>query len=319
MAMSHRRRFQTLGLATIFAVYFLILVGGIVRASGSGMGCPDWPRCFGRWVPPTDASQLPDNVQELYGEHGQNEPFNALKTWTEYVNRLVGVAIGFSIFLLLLASLPFWRVDRALVWWSLAAFLLVGFQGWLGSVVVSTNLAPWIVTLHMLLALLIVAILIYVVVRSHRGELEGVPLIHRRSLFFILVAALALSLVQVLIGTQVREQVDEVALRGALRGDWISELGTLLLVHRSFSLLVLAAVVLLWLAIRRASEAREGDRLRLLGDLLLVAVAIEIAAGALLYYLAMPALLQPVHLLFGSVLVGLELAIAVLYRQRRSS
>ena len=77
----------------------LILAGGIVRATGSGMGCPDWPKCFGRWIPPTEFSQLPSNYREIYGAKLKGEvEFNAVKTWIEYANRLLGVLVGFFVF-----------------------------------------------------------------------------------------------------------------------------------------------------------------------------------------------------------------------------
>ncbi|HEX4914405.1 MAG TPA: COX15/CtaA family protein, partial [Vicinamibacterales bacterium] len=81
--------FQRLALWTTAATYFLILVGGLVRASGAGLGCPDWPRCFGSWIPPASAAALPPQFDI--------SQFNPTLMWTEYLNRLLGVIVGLLI------------------------------------------------------------------------------------------------------------------------------------------------------------------------------------------------------------------------------
>lgn len=315
------RRFRVLASVTVAAVYVLILVGGIVRATGSGMGCPDWPKCFGRWVPPTDESQLPADYQETYAHRGYGEArFNVAQTWTEYLNRLLGVVIGFLIFATLLASLRFWRHDRAVTWLSLAAFLLVGFQGWLGSVVVSTNLAPWMVTVHMIVALVIVALLLYALVRSQREELPLVRVERDAALAWGLVVVLALSLVQIALGTQVREHVDELAALGLERQQWVGALGNAYLLHRGLALVVVTANFwLLWRVARVGALSSEAGALRRWALAIPVLVLAEGAVGALLSWLAIPAVLQPIHLLLASLLAGAQLALAFAYRYATTS
>ncbi|MCA1587043.1 MAG: COX15/CtaA family protein, partial [Acidobacteria bacterium] len=162
--------FQRLALATTGITYFLILVGGLVRASGAGLGCPDWPRCFGTWIPPLSAASLPPEF-----DRGD---FNAALMWTEYLNRLLGVAVGLSI---LATTVSAWRHHRRephIVGPVAAALLLTGYQGWLGGRVVAHELAPWIVTAHLIVALIIVSLLLYATVASffaRRGVALAVP------------------------------------------------------------------------------------------------------------------------------------------------
>jgi cytochrome c oxidase assembly protein subunit 15 len=79
---------------TILLVILVIAAGSIVRSTQSGMGCPDWPTCYGLIVPPTSENQLPANYQQLYANEGiPAESFDALKTWIEYINRLIGALL----------------------------------------------------------------------------------------------------------------------------------------------------------------------------------------------------------------------------------
>ncbi|GAA4468540.1 COX15/CtaA family protein [Nibrella saemangeumensis] len=277
------------------------------------MGCPDWPKCFGQWIPPTDISQLPANYQEIYGHRGYaNTSFNVVKTWTEYLNRLLGVFTGFIIFLTFLASLRYRKLDPAVTAFSFLAFFLVGVQGWLGAVVVSSVLTPWIITLHMLLAIVIVGILLYVTARTYAVHIETGQVQNKAGLNRWLIISTLLLLLQVLLGTQVREAVDHI---GGQIGDlarrlWIENLGLSFYIHRSFSILVFSAQ-LYWL-IRFKRQGPASGLITTLANWVIVLLGVEIITGATMAYFAIPAFLQPVHLTLAIVALGIQFVLLLL-------
>ncbi len=273
--------FRKIGVITIFAVYFLILVGGIVRASGAGMGCPDWPTCFGQLIPPTDETQLPANYHEIYAQRGYaNTTFNPVKTWTEYTNRLTGVSIGILIILTVWSARIYLKSDKTVFYTALSVLLLVMFQGWLGSAVVASNLKPFMITLHMLLALFIVSLLIFAIARSQRDQLGLLNTQQLPARFgLVLKVAIGMTLVQVAMGTQVREAVDYIANQHSYidRQYWRDDFPLIFYVHRSFSSLILFTN--LWLAWKLQQATARGTLLQQLGLGLAGLVVTAILAG----------------------------------------
>jgi len=306
------RRFRRLGTLTIFAVYFVIVVGGIVRASGSGMGCPDWPTCFGQLIPPTSEAELPENYHEIYSVGYANTDFNVVKTWTEYLNRLTGVTIGFLIFLTLWASRVYLKTDKAVFYLSLSVFLLVGFQGWLGSVVVKTHLHPLMITAHMLLALFIVALLIYAIARSQNDSLRQIDISQLPSRFkTVLTVAMGLTLTQVAMGTQVREAVDLIAVHHNYidREYWRDSFPLIFYIHRSFSAIILFTN--LWLAWKVYQSVSKNNLLLRLSYSLVGLIITAILAGVSLDRLGMPPIAQPIHLLMANLIFGVQFFIFI--------
>lgn len=311
--------YRRLAMITLAAVYFLILVGASVRASGAGMGCPDWPTCFGSWIPPTSEAQLPANYQEIYAELGYADTrFNVVKTWTEYANRLVGVTIGLLIFITMLYSWPLRRFDRSIPMASVAAFLMVGFQGWLGARVVASNLQPGMITLHMLMALAIVAALIFALAQARRGIMAAQPVTSIDKRFAVwLYAVVAMTLLQVAMGTQVREMTDFIreSQGEELRSSWVEFMPWFFYVHRSFSALVLLAN--LWLAKLLVQSLGWQHTLTRLTLAMIAVIVLAVASGATLGHLGMPALVQPTHLLAATLLFGFQILIWMSYRHSR--
>ncbi len=303
---------------TVAAVYFLILVGATVRASGAGMGCPDWPTCFGRWIPPVSEAQLPDNYQQIYADRGYAQTrFNPVKTWTEYVNRLVGVTIGLLIFLTAFKAWSCRRHDRWIFPASLAAFFMVAFQGWLGARVVASNLMPGMITLHMVMALAIVATLLFALARARHNLGAARPAVGLDRRFApVLYVLIGMTIVQITMGTQVREMVDYLNnIQGEERSAWVSALPWVFYVHRSFSAVVLfTGLGLAWLTYRSLGWQHSLTRF---AAAMAATLAVAVITGAALGHLGMPALVQPAHLLLASLLFGLQFLLWLDYRHLR--
>jgi cytochrome c oxidase assembly protein subunit 15 len=330
--LASEKKFQLFNLLSVVALFVLILAGGVVRGTGAGMGCPDWPKCFGQYIPPVKEAQLPANYRTQYAEHQlkknrkfvklldalgytslsakikssttaksfQQEEFNVTKTWTEYINRLIGAITGFL--LLLTAAYSFYYYKKSIWITILSVFnlLLVAFQAWVGSIVVSTNLVPWIVTVHMLIALAILAISIYTLHKAKLiqvGKTVSPPLV---------VLALVLDIVQITIGTEVREKIDGYAnrLAGECRQEWVSNAGEILMNHKNLALLVIVINIILYIIIRK-NFVRSSIQQQLMSTSFII-IMLQIFAGVALSYLGLPPVAQVAHIVLASLLFGAQ-------------
>jgi cytochrome c oxidase assembly protein subunit 15 len=257
-------RFQKLAVAALVSVLVLMFVGAIVRVTGAGMGCPDWPKCWGCLIPPTsleevDFDKLPIERFRAKAERMGRDPsliteeslraeFNPRHVWTEFINRLCSLPVGFFSLATFIAA--FWQKDkRPLVFWlAFASLLVVLTNAWMGKMVVESGLKPGVLTTHLALAMGLLGLLAYC---SWRGTetpwrigMEPKPLRHSRLAVGVLLAVI---LFEGIIGAQVREMTDELAKfhDNAPRSTWIEELegSWKYLAHRSFSWVVLVAAI----------------------------------------------------------------------------
>jgi len=310
------------------SIYLVILAGSVVRMTGSGMGCPDWPKCFGQWIPPTSEAQLPGNYREDFAKkrsekidrfanlldkigfntdaktlrsdpslRQEEERFNAAKTWIEYVNRLLGFIAGNLILLVFLLSLLWFRKRPKIIILNGFTLLFLLFQAWFGSIVVATNLTPWTISLHMFFALVIVALQIMLIRLLEPGAPKQKTSLLQQLMLW---GAIALSFTQILLGTRVRQEVDALS-ADLMRQDWIENVGNSFELHRSFAILVMVFNGGLWLLRRK-----QGLSLKHV-NLLMGLIIAEALAGIILSYAGMPAALQPVHLMLATLMFGVQI------------
>ena len=335
MNTTYSRFFISLNWTTLVFIYLVVIAGSFVRISGAGMGCPDWPKCFGQYIPPTDEKVLPPDYKDIYAsKRGKKierfanfldkigfsdvavmlrndksllieQDFNAKKTWTEYINRLFGVVAGFGVLFIFIAVLRKYR-KRKLVTLATSNLIILVIQAWFGSIVVATNLVPWTITLHLFLALVIIVLQLLIVIEVSRKQRLGLETSSKIKVFVWVV--LIITFIQLFLGTQVRESIDFLVKQGYSRQYWVNHLGLPFFIHRSFSWLVLIGMgYLYWIN-------KKKDNLKILSTAFYVLI-LEIITGVLLAYADMPGLVQTTHLLFATILFGILFTAVIRFKR----
>lgn len=334
--------FKKIGLLTVASILFLIFVGGLVRITGSGMGCPDWPKCFGYYIPPTDISELtwmpqkefkkgqmiikekklwsakedlttaqqynPSNWVE-YTKHDY-ALFNPTHTYIEWVNRMVSVFVGLFMVLTVLSSFQYWKKQKSIVFLCIASFLLTLFQAWLGAKVVESNLDGLKISIHMLFALVVVGFVMIAVFKNHAAQ--GLDRLSSLRWFKVLAyGVMVLTLVQIFYGTQLREAVDEWKPKADANGfSWVSMVDDILASHKSLSAFVMAAMLVLYYMV--SSRLDKGNKVTQWIGVGLALAAIQIALGSVNVFFNMPAVSQVLHVTLAGLLIASQFYVAIL-------
>ncbi|KAB8155335.1 heme A synthase [Kordia sp. TARA_039_SRF] len=339
-----KKHFHTIAKVTLVLVYIVIIAGAVVRMTGSGMGCPDWPKCFGYYIPPTEEAQLqwqPNHFYEdgmviivdetlqvakedfttttafnaenweTYTKHDYAK-FNASHTWVEYINRLFGALAGLATLLLFVGSCWYWKERKIITILSFFTVAGMGFQAWLGKTVVDSNLAPFKITTHMMMALLIVAALLYIVhatstkLKAHKADTTFTKLLY---------ASIGLTVIQIVLGTQVRQFVDEqVKVVGeTAKSLWLATPELDFYIHRTFSIIVL--LVNIWLFYRFKKLNLGFTKVYWV----LVLLVLEILSGIAMYYFDFPFGTQTIHIVLATVLFGIQFYLILEARKARNN
>jgi cytochrome c oxidase assembly protein subunit 15 len=314
----------------LILVYLVIIAGALVRMTGSGMGCPDWPKCFGYYIPPTEISQLTWSTNKTF-EKGQviikdetllvakrNHKtgirfektnwekykkhdyaiFNVYHTWIEYLNRLAGALAGLVCLAMAIISFWYWKIDKKIILFSWLVVFMMGFQAWLGKTVVDSVLSPFKITIHMVVALLIVALILKVIKKCRVSKTISIT---NNKFYLFLWLSLFLTIIQIIMGTQVRQHIDNEVKNGVTASVlWLQNPTLLFYIHRSFSLIVLTLNGYLFLQNRRFKLGLSKI------NWVILLIGAEILTGIAMYYFDFPFASQPIHLVIASLLFGAQ-------------
>ena len=339
------RLFIKLAKLSLLFTYLIVLAGGFVRMTGSGMGCPDWPKCFGLLIPPTAESQISwkknvdyNNNQMLihndtlwvakekfssenifnrknwdpFKKHSYVH-FNVFHTWAEYINRCVGAITGLFVLLLFFFSL-YKKLSKYQILGSLTLLILFVLQAWIGGEVVFSVLNPFKITIHMFVALLIVSILFLLIHVSNNIDLNKFSDFNKKFKVFLIIT-LILSLIQIYFGTQVREFIDSLSSDKSI---WILQIqNSEIKIHQLFAGLVFLFNI--YLCVYIAGKHNSINEIPYELFFIFTTLIFLILSGIVMLNFHFPGLAQLVHLFSAFVLFGAQFSLLLKINFNRST
>ncbi len=333
--MQRNTYFKNYVVFVLITIFLVIIAGSVVRTTQSGMGCPDWPKCFGQYIPPTEMEQvlfqpkkdyskgqfiryndsLWSAVQKFksnqvfeyknwqhYNKHGYTK-IVIYQTWIEYINRLLGALLGIFVLVQAFWSFKYLRSKPAVLVLSILLVLLTGFQAWLGKTVVDSNLAEVKISIHLAGAIALCFLQIFILQILNPLRLHFIK--KNKILLTILFAA---SVVQFFMGVLVRQKIDVIAekFNFTSRATWLGEVGTIYYVHRSFSILLIVLAIYVW------KVALPSFRKKFIPILCILFA--QLCVGILFNYFSFPQVAQPIHLTLASIQLTLLLRLLLAKR-----
>lgn len=307
-------------------VFLVVLAGSVVRMTGSGMGCPDWPKCFGLLIPPTSEEQIKWSVGVEYlegtmvierdtlwvskedhlsfGEEFESsnwQPyskhnyavFNAAHTWIEYFNRLMGALSGIPIIILFILAIRSRRKIPIIL--TSATLASVLFVSWLGKLVVEGNLIPFSITIHTVSAVAILAFLLGLI-----QHLDGMKTMVGKATRNWILVSLLIAFMQLVLGTQVREAVDLSLELNVSRANLIDSLPGWWIVHRSAVWLIIA-IHMMW-----AFPMLKNENFRHYAQMAIAILLCQTLTGLIFTQMGFPAFVQPIHIILGFALILID-------------
>ena len=303
------KQYFNFSLLSMVFTYLLIFIGGLVRVSGAGMGCPDWPKCFGRWIPPTNLSQLPDYIDP--------EKFNLVLAWVEYLNRLFGALVGLIILITFILGYIHFKKSKKVFVPITVAFFLTLLEGWVGAKLVDTVLDPITITIHLLLALVIIGLIIYSAIQAYyaiAGNFESKSSYHPHTKPVIL-GILICIFIEIIIGTEIRGGLDMSRKENPLIEGVIllKMLGPFKYMHTILGFTLLGLTIYLWKIVNDIKFISSSFMVNSV-NFIMGLIITQIILGEALVFLEVKPLMQLFHMWFSSLLVGLSVASFTFYK-----
>ncbi len=332
---SDTNKYRKLLWVTLFLTFDLIMFGSFTRLTDSGLGCPDWPGCYGQANPVQAHADI--KAAEAIMPTG---PVTVFKAWIEMIHRYLAMAVGVLIIAIMVVAWRRWlKSGRQLINFRptlpTALFLLVCLQGAFGAWTVTMKLQPIIVTIHLLLGLTMLALLVILALRHsmHSAVAEG-----SKKIFTPAILALVLLVIQIILGGWVSTNYAVLActdfplchgmfippmdfqhgftlwreLGKTSSGDLlpVEALTAIHWVHRSFAFIVIAFIA--WVA----HKAMKIGGLRKTGKWILITIGVQFASGVSTIFLSWPILIAVLH--NGGAALLVLLLVLLIYKARQA-